>query len=265
MLMDILNRFRLDGKKALVTGAASGIGKATAQALAQAGADVALVDLKSREDESRQIANDMAADRGVKTVVVSADVSDAKSVNEMMDKIVDAFGTIDIAHSNAGVNSPEDHPEMSLEEWNRVIGINLTGSFLVNQAAGRIMIKSGRGGSIINTASMSGMVVNEAFGTSPAGIAYCVSKAGILQLTRFLAVSWVKNKIRVNAISPGYIDTPINAGMPKPVFDYMNSRVPMGRQGDVEELQGIVVYLASDASSYTTGTNIVIDGGYTVW
>jgi NAD(P)-dependent dehydrogenase (short-subunit alcohol dehydrogenase family) len=263
--MDILGRFRLNGRKALVTGAASGIGKATAQALAQAGADVAVVDLKSREEESRQMANDIAADCGIKAIVVSADVSDAKSVNDMMDKIIDAFGTIDIVHSNAGIVSPEDRPEMSFEEWNRVIGINLTGSFLVNQAAGKVMIKGGKGGSIINTASMSGMVVNEAFGTSSAGIAYCVSKAGVLQLTRFLAVSWVKNKIRVNSISPGYIDTPINAGMPQLVFDYINSRVPMGRQGDIEELKGIVVYLASDASSYTTGANFVIDGGYTVW
>jgi NAD(P)-dependent dehydrogenase (short-subunit alcohol dehydrogenase family) len=264
--MNIIDKFRLDGKKAFITGGAGGIGRSVAVALAQAGADVAVVDIKEKEDASKTLTQNLSGEYGIKAVSVSTDVSDPKSVDEMIRTIVDAFGTIDIAHNNAGTIAGFGlDVEIPFEEWRRNIEINLFGVFLTGRAAARVMIKNGKGGVIINTASMSGMIVNDVFHETPGGSAYPVSKAGIIHLTKVQAVQWAKYNIRVNCISPGIILSGIHNGMPPEPLEFGAMRTPMKRLGEVEDLQGTVLYLASDASAYTTGANIVVDGGYTIW
>jgi NAD(P)-dependent dehydrogenase (short-subunit alcohol dehydrogenase family) len=264
--MNIIDKFRLNGKKAYITGGAGGIGRSVAIALAQAGADVALVDIKEKEEMSRQFTGNLSKDYGIKAISVSADVSDPQSVDAMIQTIGEAFGTIDIAHNNAGTIAGTGFDlEIPFEEWRRNVEINLFGIFLTGRAAARVMIKSGKGGSIINTASMSGMIVNDVFHDTPGGSAYPASKAGVIHLTKVQAVQWAKYNIRVNSISPGVILSGIHDGFPPEPMEFSAMRTPMKRLGEVEELQGVVLYLASDASSYTTGANIVVDGGYTIW
>ncbi len=264
--MTILDKFRLHGKKALITGGAGGIGKSVAIGFAQAGADVAVVDMKEKEELSREFTRKLSGDYGVKSISVSTDVSNPQSVDEMIQTIVSAFGTIDIAHNNAGTIAGSGlDAEIPFEEWKRALEINLFGVFLTGRAAARVMIKNGKGGSIINTASMSGMIVNDVFHETPGGSAYAVSKAGIIHLTKAQAVQWAKYHIRVNCISPGIILSGIHDGLPPEPIEFGATRTPMKRLGEVEELQGVVLYLASDASTYTTGSNIVVDGGYTIW
>lgn len=192
--MSIMDRFKLDGKKAFVTGGARGIGKCAAFALAEAGADVAIVDVD--RDMSEKTAQELEH-TGVRTIAVQTDVTKSDQVNEMIEKILKVFGTIDIAINNAGVATNEKAEEMSYESWCRVINVNLTGVFLSAQAAGRVMIKNGKG-SIINTASMSGHIVNE----PQPQCAYNASKAGVIQLSKSMAAEWAPYNVRVNSISP---------------------------------------------------------------
>ncbi len=252
--MDIKGKFSLNGKKAYVTGGASGIGKSISIALAQSGADVAIVDRNLLEAE--KAAKEVAL-CGVKTVALKADVSDPEDVNKMMDSILNAFGTLDIAFNNAGICECSKAEDMTYDSWMRVINVNLTGVFLTSQAAGRVMIKKGSG-SIINTASMSGHIVND----PQRQCAYNASKAGVIMLTKSLAVEWAPYNVRVNCISPGYIATNMTK-KEDPLVPTWLAVTPMKRLGTPEELQGIVVYLASDASTFTTGSDIVIDGGFT--
>lgn len=252
--MDIKEKFNLKGKKAFVTGGARGIGKSVSIALAQSGADIAIVDRDIEEAE--KTAKEIAA-YGVQTIAVKTDVTDPADVNRMIETILSAFGTIDIAFNNAGICINEKAEEMSFESWKKVIDINLTGVFLTAQAAGRVMIKNGKG-SIINTASMSGHIVNY----PQPQCAYNASKAGVIMLTKSLAVEWAPYNVRVNSISPGYIATE----MTKKAVDWIPtwvSSTPVKRMGNPEELQGAVLYLASDASSFTTGSDMVIDGAFT--
>ncbi len=162
--MNIIDKFRLEGKKAFITGGAGGIGRSVTVALAQAGTDVAIVDIKEKEDASRDLTEKLSKEYGVKAVSVSTDVSDPKSVDRMIQSIVEAFGTIDIAHNNAGTIAGFGlDVEIPFEEWRRNIEINLFVVFLTGRAAARVMIENGKGGVIINTASMSGMIVNDVF------------------------------------------------------------------------------------------------------
>lgn len=252
--MDIQERFKIAGKKAYVTGGARGIGKSVSIALAQSGADVAIVDRDI--DEAEKTAKEIAS-YGVKSIAVKTDVVNPDEVNQMINTILDAFGTIDIAFNNAGICINESAQDMSFDSWKKVIDINLTGVFLTAQAAGRVMIKNGKG-SIINTASMSGHIVNR----PQPQCAYNASKAGVIMLTKSLAVEWAPYNVRVNCISPGYIATELT----KKATDWIptwKEDTPVKRMGNAEELQGAVVYLASDASMFTTGSDIVIDGGFT--
>jgi NAD(P)-dependent dehydrogenase (short-subunit alcohol dehydrogenase family) len=256
--MGILEKMRLDGKKTFVTGGARGIGYSIAIALAEAGADVALVD--TDEVVARASAEKIAKSTGRKAIAVKADVANPADVTAMISAVLKSFGRIDVAFCNAGIckNIPAD--EMTPEQWNQVININLTGVFLTAQAAGKVMIGQG-GGSIINTASMSAHIVN----VPQPQCSYNASKAGVIQLTKSLAVEWALKNVRVNSISPGYIGTDLTLSSPtlKPLIEQWNAMAPLKRLGKPEELQAIAIYLAGDASQFTTGSDFVVDGAFT--
>ncbi len=256
--MGIVEKMRLDGKKGFVTGAARGIGKCTATAFAEAGADVAIVDVDL--DVAKQTAEEIAKATGRKVIALKCDCTDEKQVNDMVAQVVSQLGGLDFCHNNAGIciNAPAE--EMSYEQWYKVININLTGIFLTDIAAGKYMLEHG-GGSIINTASMSGHIVN----VPQPQCAYNASKAGVIQLTKSLAIEWAKRGVRVNSISPGYIGTELvnSSDFLVPLIEKWNAMAPMGRLGRPEELQSICVYLAGDTSSFTTGSDFIIDGAFT--
>lgn len=258
IMMGIIEKMRLDGKKIFVTGGARGIGKSVATAFAEAGADIAIVDLDI--DEATKTAKELEENNGIKSIAIKADVTNPKDVSAMIDTVLESFGRLDVAFCNAGIclNIPAE--EMTFDQWKKVIDINLTGVFLTAQAAGKVMLKQG-GGSIINTASMSGHIVN----VPQPQASYNASKAGVIQLTKSLAVEWATRNVRVNCISPGYIGTELTLNSPslKPLIEQWNEMAPLKRMGRPEELQSICVYLAGDTSSFTTGSDFVIDGAFT--
>jgi len=256
--MGIIEKFRLDGKKAFVTGGARGIGKSIATALTEAGADVAIVDVDI--EEAKKTAVELAEKNGTKTLAIKADVTSPEHVAAMVEEIVEKFGRLDVAFCNAGICINTPAADMPYEQWKKVIDINLTGVFLTAQAAGRQMIKQG-GGSIINTASMSAHIVN----FPQPQCSYNASKAGVIQLTKSLAVEWALKNVRVNCISPGYIGTELTLNSPalKPLIEQWNAIAPLHRMGRPDELQAIAVYLAGDTSAFTTGSDFVIDGAFT--
>ena len=256
--MGIIEKMRLDGKAIYVTGGASGIGKSVAGALAEAGADVAIVDVNLEGAE--KTAKEIAEATGSRTIAIRCDVTQKDDVEAMIAKVVDTYGKLDACFNNAGICLNVPAEEMTLEQWKKVIDINLTGVFLCATAAGRVMLKQGYG-SIINTASMSGHIVN----VPQPQCAYNASKAGVIMLTKSLAIEWAKKGVRVNCISPGYIgtDLTLNSEALKPLIEKWNGMAPMGRLGRPDELQSIVVYLAGDTSSFTTGSEIVADGAFT--
>lgn len=257
--MGILEKMRLDGKNAYVTGGARGIGKSIALALSEAGASVAIADLDLEEAE--RTAREICELGGPKAVAVQADVTSPGQAERMVEEVVSAFGSLEIAVNNAGICRNVPAEEMSFSQWNSVIGVNLTGVFLTAQAAGKQMIRQGGGGSIINTASMSAHIVN----TPQPQCAYNASKAGVIQLTKSLAVEWCRYGIRVNCISPGYIGTELTLNSPdlKPLVRQWEAMSPMERIGRPEELQALAVYLAGDAASFTTGADFLADGAFT--
>lgn len=256
--MSIIESMRLNGKRIFVTGGARGIGKSVATAFAEAGADVAIVDVDIAE--AQKTAQEIADKTGQKTIAVQTDVTNPEQVDAMVETVVSELGGLEAAFCNAGIciNTPAE--EMTFEQWKKVIDINLSGVFLTATAAGKYMLAHG-GGSIINTASMSGHIVN----VPQPQCAYNASKAGVIMLTKSLAVEWAKKGVRVNSISPGYIGTELISNAPHlvPLIEQWNAMAPMGRLGKPEELQSICVYLAGDTSSFTTGSDIVVDGAFT--
>lgn len=256
--MGIIEKMRLDGKSGFVTGGARGIGKATATALAEAGANVAIVDMDIQEAEKTAALIAEATGRDV--FAVYANVTVPEDVDAMIEAVLARFGRIDFAHCNAGIAVNEPAEEMTFASWKKVIDVNLTGVFLTAQAAGKVMLKQG-GGSIINTASMSGHIVN----VPQPQCGYNASKAGVIMLTKSMAVEWATRGVRVNSISPGYIGTDLTLNSPTliPLIEQWNAMAPMHRLGKPEELQAIAVYLAGDASPFTTGSDFVIDGAFT--
>ncbi|ORV14693.1 SDR family oxidoreductase [Mycobacterium celatum] len=255
--MSILNLFALHGKNALVTGASSGIGKQVALAYAQAGAAVAIA--ARRHEPLQKLASEIVADGGT-AVPISCDVTQPELVDAMLDRVDGELGGIDIAVCNAGIIDFNGLLDMRLEDFQRIQNTNVNGVFLTAQAAAKAMVARRRAGSIITTASMSGHIVN-----TPQQVGhYCASKAAVIHLTKAMAVEFAPHNIRVNSVSPGYILTELV----EPYAEYHASwepKIPLGRLGRPEELVGIYLYLASDASSYMTGSDIVIDGGYTCW
>ena len=256
--MGILEKMRLDGKVSFVTGGARGIGKAIAQALAEAGSDLALVDIDM--EEAAKTAGEIEKNTGVKAIAIQADVTKPEEVDAMIRRIMEEFGHLDAAFCNAGICMNIPAEEMTYEQWKKVLDINLTGVFLTSQAAAKVMLKQGKG-SIINTASMSAHIVN----VPQPQCSYNASKAGVIQLTKSMAVEFAKRGVRVNSISPGYMATELtlNSERLKPLIEKWNHMAPMGRMGKPEELQSIAVYLAGDTSSFTTGADFVIDGAIT--
>lgn len=256
--MGVIEKFRLDGKVAFVTGGARGIGKSIATALTEAGANVAIVDIDIKESE--RTAQELQAN-GTKVIAIKADATVQAEVDAMIAKIVSEFGKLDIAFCNAGICMNVKASEMTYDQWKKVIDINLNGVFLTAQAAGKQMLKQGTGGSIINTASMSAHIVN----VPQPQCSYNASKAGVIQLTKSLAIEWAMDNIRVNSISPGYIGTELTLNSPTliPLIEEWNKMAPLHRLGRPDELQGIAVYLASDLSSFATGSDFIVDGAFT--
>lgn len=258
----ILERFRLDGRVALVTGGGQGIGRAFCHALAEAGARVAVVDRVREAAEA--VAAELEAKRAESLAVV-VDVTDPDQRRQMVEAVLQQWGTITIGVNNAGVSSWCEAENVTPEDWGKIMRLNLDSVFFCAQEEAHIMRKA-KYGKIINTASMSGHIVN----TPQNQISYNTSKAGVIHMTRTLAAEWVLHGIRVNSISPGYTRTKrVEILLAKPegkgVMDQWLRMIPMKRLAEVTDLQGAVVYLASEASDYMTGHDLVIDGGYCVW
>lgn len=266
-LASVYQMFSLKGKKAIVTGAAGGIGRSTACALAELGADVALMDIASKRDLLRHNADFIAGKYQVQTLALTGNVGDPESVDQFMGELRRAFGTIDIVHSNAGIaGGTQMGSDIEMDIWNRMIDINLTGMLLVGRAAANMMKADGHGGSVIFTASMSGSIVNKKaeIGARYAP-GYTATKAAVKQLARSMAMDYVEQHIRFNTISPGIILSGLHDGWDHSIMDEAARMIPMRRFGSLNEIMGIVAFLASDLSSYITGTDILVDGGYTVW
>ena len=254
--MKTLDLFSLKGKKGFITGAARGLGKCLAEAFTDMGASIAIVDIDIEEAE--KTAGELADRYSAHTTAIRCDVTDAEDVERMMETFIKEYGTIDFAINNAGIANTYPAEEISSKDFKKVVDINLNGVFLTAQAAARQMIKERKAGSIVNTASMSAHIIN-----TPQTIAnYCASKGGVLLLTKALAVEWAQYNIRVNCVSPGYMATELVAEM-KNMHEGWISKIPAGRLGVPEDLVGAYLYLLSDAARYTTGTDLIVDGGYT--
>lgn len=254
--MEIAKLFSLESKQGFITGAARGIGKCLAEAFAMNGADVAIIELDIKE--ATKTAQEISEKYGTKVVAIECDVTSADSVSAMIEVYNSEFKTLDFAINNAGIANVIPAEEISAKDFTKVVDVNLNGVFNTAQAAAKVMIDKGIKGSIVNTASMSGHVIN-----TPQTIAnYCASKGGVILLTKALAVEWAKYGIRVNCVSPGYIATELVAAM-KDMHPIWKSQIPTDRLGTPEDLVGAYIYLASGASQYATGTDLVVDGGYT--
>ena len=257
----MLPEFSLAGRNAIVVGGARGLCLEMMRALAEAGANVAAVDVL--RDQAHEAATLAARDFGVRAVAYAADVTDEHDIARSFAAVEDELGPLHILVSGAGIAHVAAAEEMAVADWRRMIDINLTGMFICAQAAGRRMIAR-RGGSIALIASMSGSIVN----VPQKQAAYNASKAGVIMLAKSLAAEWAPYNVRVNSLSPGYMRTDMTAQViaaDPALGEAWDSRIPLGRMGTPAELRGLVVYLASDASSYMTGSDLIIDGGYTAW
>ncbi len=253
---DISAPFRLDGQVALVTGAARGIGLMAAETLARAGAHVALAD---REGEAVDLAAENLAQAGLATSAYLMDVAEEASVAEAVAQIMASHGRIDILINNAGTAGRLPAEEMTLQAWQQVIDVNLTGVFLCAREAGRQMLSAGRG-SIVNIASIMGHVGGALYGN----LSYHASKGAVVNLTRALAVEWGDRGVRVNAIAPTFVDTPFVAGLmgDPETRGAIEALTPLGRVAETEDLAGAILYLASAASAMVTGHSLAVDGGW---
>lgn len=255
--MGVLDLFSLRGRAALVTGAGRGIGYAYAKALAEAGADVACADLNLAA--ARRTAAEIAA-AGGRALAIECDVTKKAQVQAMVDSVVESFGRLDVAVNNAGIAKGGPAEELSEESWDAVVDVNLKAVFLCCQAEARVMLPRGYG-KIVNTASMSGTIVNRPQNQSN----YNAAKAGVVHLTKSCAAEWASRGVRVNCISPGHTITPMTVGVSDEWKSIWRGNTPMDRLGDPSDLVGALIYLASSASDYATGLDLIVDGGYTLW
>ncbi|MCT7968535.1 SDR family oxidoreductase [Laspinema sp. D1] len=270
----VCSLFDLTGKVAVVTGGSGILGRQFCAGLAESGAKVAVVDIQ--ETQAQELARSISQKYNREAVGISCDVSQPESVNKMVASIIAEFGEINILHNNAAAKSDNldaffaPFEQYSLDQWRKIMSVNLDGIFLVAQAVGKQMILQGKGGSVIQTASIYGIrapdqriyegsLYLERPINTPA--VYSASKAGVIGLTQYLSTYWAKYGIRVNTLTPGGVESGQNAEFKR---RYSN-RVPLNRMGQSEEMVGALLYLASDASSYVTGQNIIVDGGLSAW
>lgn len=248
--------FTLKNKVAVVTGGNQGIGKVVAGYLADAGADVVILDM----NDASGVAKEIADEYGVRTAAFTCDVTDPADVEVAIEKSAQAMGTLDVLFNNAGICMHKAVLDLEPGDWEKVINVNLNGVFYVARAFAKYLVAHQKGGSIVNTASMSGTIVN----IPQRQASYNASKAAVMHLTKSLAVEWADHKIRVNSISPGYIFTEMTQTVRQDWQDLWTGMIPFKRMGTPEELAGAVIYLMSGASTYTSGCDLVIDGCFTI-
>lgn len=251
--------YEVSGRVGIVTGASSGLGVIFAETLAESGVNVVIA--ARRYDKLAEVEKKLEEKFGARVIPVQTDVTREKDVEKMVRTAVENFGEVDILVNNAGAATISPSIEMSLEEWNRVISVNLTGVFLCARAAAKEMMKK-KYGKIINIASIYG-AVGDVFPSAP----YYATKGAVINLTRAFAIEWAPYKINVNAIAPGFFPSEMTAPIFKDekTLGYIVSKTPLGRTGDPIDLKAALLYLASPASDYVTGQTIFVDGGWTAW
>lgn len=260
--MSVLDRFRLDGKRMLITGGTRGLGREMAVAIADAGADVVLV---ARDQQNLEKAAEDIRALGRQAFTIAADVGHPDECQAACDEALQKYGPIDILINNVGgrrVNIPT--AQLPLAKWQEIVDLNLTSTFLCTKTIGGAMVARGRGGRVINVASISGLIVNRGIG----GRSYEVAKAGVIQFTKAMAADWAPQGVTVNAICPGFFMTEPNVRWAKEhpkLLEMYKDQIPIGEFGKAEDMGPLAVYLASEAASYITGATLVIDGGYTLW
>ena len=249
--------FSLTDQKAVVTGSSMGIGRGIALALAHAGANVVVT---SRTAERAEPVAAEIRQMGREALALALEVTSLDSIDAMVEATLERFGRIDILVNNAGINIPEEALEVTEEHWDCVLDTNLKGLFFCSQRVGRVMITQGRG-KIINVASQMGLVGGKL------RAAYCSSKGGVVQLTKVLAIEWSRHGVNVNAVAPTFIRTPLTEPMfeDEEFYQEVLSKIPLGRIGEVEDVVGAVVFLASPAADLITGHTLLVDGGWVAW
>lgn len=244
--------FSLEGKTAIITGGAAGIGLATAEFFSKKGVNLVIADLNPKADE-------VAKGLGKQNIGISGDICDAAYQALVMEKAVEKFGSVDILVNNAGIGLLDKAEDLSEDMWDKTMNINLKACFMMAQVFGRYLISANRPGSIVNLASQAGTVALDKH------VAYCASKAGVISMTQVLAMEWGKYGIRVNAVSPTVVLTELGKrAWDNPVGDAFKKEMPSGRFAEPDEIAGVIAFLCSDTSAMITGHNLIIDGGYTI-
>jgi len=261
----VTDMLSLKGKTALITGGSGGIGRASALALAELGADIIITGTARSEEKLKDYSKYISERCNVKVLYKICDVADEQDVDDLFDFVRAEVGDLDICFSNAGYFSRTDSVDQPTDDFRRMFDVDVLGTFLVCRKAAEIMIEKNHGGSIILNASMTAHIVNRIQDHQHPIIAYPASKGAVLHMTRALALEYAKYGIRVNSVSTGYILSGIHDGRTEEYFEWTANNVPMKRYGTLDEIVGSVVYYASDLSTYTTGADLLVDGGYCIW
>lgn len=261
----VKDKFTFEGKVALVTGAIGQIGMMSAAGFAELGANVVVADIDHCKGLLDKLAHDLTAKFGRECIAVTFDAADEASVQAMLDRIMEKFGTIHVAHSNVGIGMPADQGDYDKNTWDRIMDTNARGTMIINCALAKIMKKNQKGGSIVNTASMSASIINRRPEGCNYEVIYPASKACVKHLTRGLAMQFIKDGVRINTVSPGYVYSAAHFEKTPQDIAFNIETTPLKRYATADEMVGAVLYLCSELASYTTGADICIDGGYTIW